>query len=144
MFFNKNTITLGSVRKELSLPRFIYGEFANWKWKSRFFKGFSINPLTATNPHIAIVGESGSGKSNLCRLLLGALASRNISFILFDPHNEYVEYAREFGAQVFDASYSGINPFDLEGLSEKEKSSEMTNLFKKVFHLGSVQGYVLY
>ncbi|MDE1869627.1 MAG: DUF87 domain-containing protein [Candidatus Micrarchaeota archaeon] len=144
MFFNKNTITLGSVRKELSLPRFIYGEFANWKWKGKFFKSFSIDPLTATNPHMAIAGESGSGKSNLCRLILGALAQRDIAFILFDPHNEYVEYAREFGAQVYDASYSGINPFDLQGLSEKEKASEIINLFKKVFHLGSVQGYVLY
>jgi hypothetical protein len=64
--------------------------------------------------------------------------------MLLDAHNEYVEIANDVGAEVYDASFSGVNIFDLEGLSERERTSEITGMLKRVFRLGEVQSYVLY
>jgi phosphoribosyl-ATP pyrophosphohydrolase len=55
-----------------------------------------------------------------------------------------VDDAGTLGAKVYDAGYSGVNIFDLDGLSERERISETTGMFRRVFRLGEVQAYTLY
>ncbi|MDE1847052.1 MAG: ATP-binding protein [Candidatus Micrarchaeota archaeon] len=143
MFENKR-LRIGTIRRTLSLPRFIYNDFVRWHWRRRHFSQFYFDPTKRRNPHIAIVGESGSGKSNLCKLLLKIISMQGAAFILLDPHNEYVEGARSMGAEVYDASLSGINIFDLDGFTWRERASEITSMLKRIFRLGEVQGYTLY
>lgn len=142
MFENK--FSIGKVTSSLSLPRFFVNDFVRWHWRRNYFSYFDFNISKLTNPHIAIVGESGGGKSNLCKLLLEKISQASIPFILLDPHNEYVESASSLGAKVYDASINSINIFDLDGLNEKERTSELTSTFKKIFRLGDVQSYILY
>ncbi|MDE1827681.1 MAG: DUF87 domain-containing protein [Candidatus Micrarchaeota archaeon] len=135
---------IGNTIRTLSLPRFIFSDFVRWRWRNNYFSAFNFEIFRRSNPHIAIVGQSGSGKSNLCKLLLRIISREGVSFILLDPHNEYVESAMELGATVYDASFSGINIFDLEGFTIRERTSEITSMLKRIFRLGDVQSYMLY
>ncbi|MGI0141935.1 MAG: ATP-binding protein [Candidatus Micrarchaeales archaeon] len=144
IFLNDTRFKIGKIEKTLSLPRFFFNDYVKWHWKKNYFTGFYLNIFSRRNPHIAIVGESGSGKSNLCKLLLKVMCKEKIAFMLLDPHNEYVESARELDAEVYDAAFSGINIFDLEGLTQRERTSEITSMFKRIFRLGDVQSFTLY
>jgi len=140
----KQKYRIGKTVKTLSLPRFIVSDFVRWRWRRNYFSAFNFEIFKRSNPHIAIVGQSGSGKSNLCKLLLRIISREKVAFILLDPHNEYVESAMELGATVYDAAFSGINIFDLEGFTARERTSEITSMLKRIFHLGDVQSYMLY
>jgi hypothetical protein len=143
MFFKKrDAILLGKVEKELELHK-RFG-ILKWRWQRRFFKKMRIDLKTMINPHIMITGESGSGKSNVCKQILGQLAELGCDFLVLDPHSEYVEEAKDFGACVYDAVISGVNVFDLDGLSERERTAEITSMFRRIFRLGEVQAYTLY
>jgi hypothetical protein len=144
MIFKKTKeIVLGKVEKELVLQK-SFGSL-KWRWKRRWlFNKICINVRSALNPHIMIIGESGSGKSNACKQILSQLARSGYRFIVLDPHSEYVENSRNLGATVYDAGRSGANIFDLDGLSERERTSEITGMFRRIFRLGEVQAYTLY
>lgn len=127
----------------LRLKRFYFGDGVKWHWKNPIFKrklGLSRLP----NHNMMIVGESGGGKSNACKVIINQLSKIGAHVAVLDPHGEYLGIADSIGADVYDASYNGINIFELDGMSEKEKANELTNLFKRIFRLGEVQGYVLY
>lgn len=139
----RNEFRIGRIEKELHISRFYFNKL-KWSWKRRFlFNSFYFNLFSNVNPHVAIVGESGSGKSNLCKLILKGLADRNIAFVLLDPHNEYVKLGRNVSAEVYDSSHTGVNPFELDGFSEGERTSELVGMFRRVFGLGQVQSYTL-
>ncbi len=140
LFSNRDSI--GKVYKELYVGR-IYFDRPKWRWRRVFFRDFGVGKKRL-NPHISVVGESGSGKSNFCRLLIRQLAAKGAGIAVLDAHNEYLGIADAICAQVYDASYSGINIFDLDGMDEREKTNELTGMFKRIFRLGEVQGYVLY
>jgi len=91
-----------------------------------------------------ITGGSGTGKSNMCKQLLRQLAGLGCNFVVLDPHSEYVESAKEFGAEIYDGRINCINIFDFDGLSEKEKVAEITSMFRRIFRLGEVQAYTLH
>ncbi|MEM3296929.1 MAG: ATP-binding protein [Candidatus Micrarchaeaceae archaeon] len=139
MFFRKNNI--GNVVKVLKLSR-KHG-YVKWHWHRVFFKRIDLGIGKSINPHIAIVGESGSGKSNACALIVKELLG-NANFLIIDAHNEYVDFAKELGAAAYDASKNSINPFELNGMGEREATGDLVRMFKKVFRLGDVQSYVLY
>ncbi len=96
------------------------------------------------NRHIMITGESGAGKSNAAKLILKRLSEQGANFVVLDPHSEYVESAKDMRAQAYDASMHTINAFDLGGLTERERSSEITAMLRRILHLGDVQANVLY
>ncbi|MGC8699926.1 MAG: ATP-binding protein [Candidatus Micrarchaeia archaeon] len=131
--------------KMAKVERILYlrkGFRVKWAWKPVFFKSFEIRE--GINPHMLIVGESGSGKSNASKQVISELAKKGYNFAIFDPHDEYVDIAKSTQAKVYDAAYTGINIFDLDGMSAKEKSSELTELFRRIFKLGEVQSNILY
>jgi hypothetical protein len=143
MFFKKkNMIRIGRIEKELKLCR----RFGNvrWRWRRAFFRSIRIDLTNGMNQHVMITGESGSGKSNTCKLILKRLSECGAHFLVLDPHSEYVEDANEFRARVYDASMYSVNPFDLDGLTERERTAEVTGMFRRIFHLGEVQAYTLY
>jgi Cdc6-like AAA superfamily ATPase len=143
MFFkNKKTLVLGKVKRELLLCR-RFG-LIRWQWRRRFFKKIELEPDWALNRHIMITGESGAGKSNVCKLILKQLADSGTDFVVLDPHAEYVEDAKEMRAAVYDAGMYAVNAFDLDGLTERERTSEITAMFRRIMHLGEVQASTLY
>jgi hypothetical protein len=143
MFWNnKKSICFGKVERELALSK-RFG-LVRWRWKRVFFKKLSCDLRMAMNPHVMITGESGSGKSNVCKQLLRQLGEMGSNFVVLDPHSEYVEDSGELRAEAYDASMHSINIFDLDGLSERERSSEITSMFRRIFRLGEVQAYTLY
>jgi len=127
------------VEKRLCLRK---GFKPKWAWKRVFFKSFSLPK--SINKHILISGESGSGKSNAAKMILKHLSEKGANFILFDPHDEYIDITSVTNANIYDASVIGIDMFALDGMSIKEKSIELTELFRKVFRLGEVQSNTLY
>ncbi|MEM0087205.1 MAG: DUF87 domain-containing protein [Candidatus Micrarchaeaceae archaeon] len=139
MFFRRNNI--GNVVKVLRLSR-KHG-YVRWHWHRVFFRRINLGIGKSINPHIAIVGESGSGKSNACALIIKELP-KDANFIVIDAHNEYVEFAKELNATAYDATKNSINPFELNGMSEREAAGDLVRMFKRVFRLGDVQSYVLY
>ncbi|MDE1851752.1 MAG: ATP-binding protein [Candidatus Micrarchaeota archaeon] len=140
--FENNKNNIGKIERRLSIKG-LYSYRRSWRWKRQLFSKMRID-ASGMNPHMVIVGESGSGKSNLSKLIVGSLAARGAKVAILDPHNEYLGIADSIGAEVYDARYNGINIMDLDGLDVKEKASELTALFKKVFRLGDVQSYTLY
>ncbi len=141
--FQKNNNAIGNVEKELKFNSFGFGE-RRWMWKRRYFSGFSIDAKRMINQHIMIVGSSGGGKSNACKTIVGSLCSDGANVAILDPHSEYVEISKGISAEIYDASRNGINMFELDGMSEREKTSEITGMLKRNFRLGEVQSYMLY
>ena len=142
IFKRRDTIVLGRINRELVLKR-SFG-LLRWRWQRRFFRKMRLDPARNLNSHIMITGESGAGKSNACKLILKQLAEQGTDFVVLDPHAEYVEYAKEMKASVYDASIHAVNPFDLDGLTERERTAEITALFRRVLHLGEVQASTLH
>jgi hypothetical protein len=143
--FRREGRAAGKVIRELRIGAVRFGELQpSWRWKRVFFRGFEPGKLRTINPHMAVFGESGSGKSNAAKLLIKDMASRGVSCLVFDVHGEYAGLAGEIGAGVHDASCSGISVFELHGASERERTGELTGMFKKIFRLGDVQSYVLH
>lgn len=145
MFFlnKKNVDTIGAIRSRLSLGR-VYTYGPGWHWKRVHFQKMSIEFSRSINPHMVIVGASGSGKSSLCKLIIKSIVRNNAHVAVLDPHNEYLGLGEQINASVYDASYNTINLFELDGMEEKEKASELTGLFRRAFRLGEVQSYTLY
>ncbi len=141
-FFKKKE-RVGEVVSRLVMSR-IFLDRPRWQWKRVRPRGIEIDSSGRLNPHMAIVGESGSGKSNACKAIVRHIASQGINVAILDPHNEYIGIADSINASVYDAAHSGINIFELDGVSEREKANELTNMFRRVFRLGDVQGYQLY
>ncbi len=143
MCANKKVIVLGKVHRELRLAR-RFG-LLRWHWKRKWlFNMMRLNPERNLNSHIMITGESGAGKSNVCKLILRQLANQGAGFVVLDPHAEYVEHAKEMHAEVYDASMHSVNLFDLDGLTERERTAEITAMLRRVLHLGEVQASTLY
>lgn len=143
MFFeNKNAITVGKVTKELRLRGLFHGR--RWKWKRTFLRKMRIDLGGMLNPHIVLMGESGSGKSNACKVILRELSARGIGFLVFDAHDEYLGLAESLGADVYDASRTGVNMFEIRGKSDREKAGEISGMLKRLLGLGHMQAYVLY
>jgi hypothetical protein len=139
----KNTMVIGNVDRELGFGRISIGE-KRWKWRRRLFSRFSVEPHRWINPHMIIVGGSGGGKSNACKAMVSALCAGGAHVAILDPHDEYLGICGAIDAKVYDASRNGINMFDLDGVTERERTSEITSMLKRNFRLGEVQGYVLY
>lgn len=133
---------VGIVDSRLTIKR-VYFDRPRWEWR-RESTGFSPWLDSRMNPHMVIVGESGSGKSNACRVIVRHLVRKGANVAILDPHNEYAGMAEDMGAKVYDAARNGVNVFELDGKTEREKASEITNMLKKAFRLGEVQGYQLY
>lgn len=143
MFFeNKNAISIGKVTKELRLRGILHGP--RWKWSRVFFRTMRIDLGRMLNPHIVVMGESGSGKSNACKTILRELSARGINFLVFDAHDEYLGLAESLGADVYDASCTGVNMFEIGGKGDREKASEISSMLKRLLGLGHMQAYALY
>ncbi len=145
LFYKKDTEAIGTVRRNLRLSRI--GRGISWVWKRPFpllGTTYRVNLNREINSHIAIMGESGSGKSNACKLILKRLNGQGIKTIIFDSHNEYVEMADDINARVFIAQYAGINILGLDGMNERERASELAEMFRRTFGLGSVQTSLLH
>ena len=140
---NKNKIAIGNVEKEMKFGFVSFGE-NRWRWKRRYFSEFKIEPHLWINPHMIIIGGSGGGKSNACKAIVNSLCSQGAHVAILDPHNEYLGLSGVIDANVYDASRNGVNMFDLDGMTEKERASEITGMLKRNFRLGEVQGYTLY
>ena len=133
---------VGTIIKKLGMRRICFGE-RRWEWlNSR--ERFIFGPGSRLNPHICIIGTSGSGKSNACKIIMRAVANSGARFAILDPHGEYASFSESMGASIYDALRSGINIFELDGMSEREKASELVAMLKRTFRLGEVQGYTLY
>ncbi len=144
MFYTKNnSVRAGKVVRRLGFRSFGFGNIG-WGWNNCYFSDFRIGKNSRINPHMVIVGESGGGKSNAAKVLVERLCSAGAKVVILDPHNEYLGLADEISAQIYDAAHNGINLFDLDGISEREKASELTGLFRRNFRLGEVQSYTLY
>jgi hypothetical protein len=144
MFNGKiDSIRVGKVVRRLCFKSFGFGNIG-WRWKNCYFSDFSIGRNSRINPHMVIVGESGGGKSNAAKVLVERLCASGANVVILDPHNEYLGAADQISADIYDAAYNGINLFDLDGMSEREKASELTGLFRRNFRLGEVQSYTLY
>jgi Helicase HerA, central domain len=141
-FKNKDTINLGKVTKELRLQGLFHGH--RWKWKRTFFRKMSLDLGRMLNPHIVVMGESGSGKSNACKVILRELSAHGMNFLVFDAHDEYLGLAESLGADVYDASCTGVNLFEISGKSDREKASEISGMLRRLLGLGHMQGYALY
>jgi len=144
MLFKKQNpyCEVGTITKKLGMRRIYFGE-RRWEWlNSR--ERFSFIPNNGLNQHICMIGTSGSGKSNACKIIARSIARRGIKLAVLDPHGEYSSFAQSIGASIYDASRNGINIFELDGMSEKEKASELVAMLKRTFRLGEVQGYTLY
>ena len=140
---NRNSMVIGNVVRELGFGNIGIGN-SLWRWRKRYFWRFRIDPRRYANPHIVIVGGSGGGKSNACKMIIRSLCDSGANVAVLDPHNEYIGISEAIGAHVYDASKNGINMFDLDGMSEKERASEITGMLKRNFRLGEVQSYMLY
>jgi adenylate kinase family enzyme len=132
---------IGKIEKQLGIGFFGH---PSWKWKKVHFKGFDIDINKELNPHIMILGESGSGKSNTCKLILNSLSRKGVQLMVFDAHNEYIRIANDISAKVYNAAYNGLNIMGLDGISIKERSSELTEMIKSTFRLGEVQASALF
>ncbi len=141
-FKNKNAIALGKIKKELRLGGILRGP--RWRWRRVLFRRLSIDLGRMLNPHIVVMGESGSGKSNACKVILRELSAHGINFIVFDAHDEYLGLAESLGADVYDASRTGVNLFEIGGKSDREKASEISGMFRRLLGLGHMQAYALY
>ncbi len=135
---------IGDIVSGLSLNGIYLGNARYWQWKKPFLFRKRLCIVRGLNPHIAIVGQSGSGKSNACKLIIRQLSSEGVKIAVLDPHGEYLGVANRIGAEVYDAAYNGINIMGLDGVDGKEKTGELSAMFRKVFSLGSVQSYILY
>ncbi len=142
MIFKNNNPRIRIV-KRLRLKQFGIGTGpAFWHWKkpilaSRYRIGSGINR------HIVITGESGGGKSNAARVLLTELHSSGSNILIIDPHGDYLGIADAIGADVYDASRSSINLFDLDGMAEGEKIAELMAVLARRLRLGHVQASTL-
>ncbi len=136
-------ITFGRITSMLVMKK-IYFDKPRWQWERKHYGNMMLNPNYRMNPHIVVVGESGSGKSNACMGLARQLAAAGERVAILDPHDEYSGLADEINARIYDAAYNGINAFELDGASERERASELTGMLKRIFRLGEVQGYHLY
>ncbi len=136
-------MVIGNVVRELGFSPFGIGE-ARWKWRKKYFSGFRVEPHRWLNSHMIIVGGSGGGKSNACKMIVESLCEAGAKVAILDPHNEYLGISAGISAEVYDAARNGINMFDLDGVSERERGSEITGMLKRNFRLGEVQGYMLY
>ncbi|MDE1854935.1 MAG: ATP-binding protein [Candidatus Micrarchaeota archaeon] len=103
-----------------------------------------LDPDRNLNAHIMITGESGAGKSNACKQILVQLTGMGANFVVLDPHAEYVEHAKDMKARIYDAGMHAVNPFDLDGLTERERTAEITAMLRRILHLGEVQASTLY
>ncbi|MDE1834862.1 MAG: ATP-binding protein [Candidatus Micrarchaeota archaeon] len=142
MFQKNNSVRVGKVVCRLGFNVFGFGGF-RFRWNRAYLSGFCINSKRM-NPHITVVGESGVGKSNAIKIIVERLCQNGANAIILDPHNEYLGAAEAISAGIYDAAYNGINIFDLDGMSEREKASELSSMFRRNFRLGDVQTYLLY
>jgi hypothetical protein len=133
---------VGTITNRLGMRTIYIGE-RRWEWL-RAKERLIFSPSSGLNQHICIIGTSGSGKSNACRTIAKAIARQGIRFAILDPHGEYASFAQSMGASIYDASRSGINIFELDGMSEREKANELVSMFKRTFRIGEVQGYTLH
>ena len=133
---------VGTITNRLGMRTIYIGE-RRWEWL-RAKERLIFSPSSGLNQHICIIGTSGSGKSNACRTIAKAIARQGIRFAILDPHGEYASFAQSLGASIYDASRSGINIFELDGMSEREKANELVSMFKRTFRIGEVQGYTLH
>ncbi len=139
----KHEMVIGNIVSELGCSLFSVGS-SPLKWRRKHFSRLVLRPYVGANPHIMIVGESGGGKSNACKLIIERLAGNGANVAILDPHNEYLGLGGSISAKIYDASRSGINIFESDGMSEKEKASEITGMLRRNFRLGDVQSYTLY
>jgi hypothetical protein len=144
----RHSITIGKARSVLVSGNLVsYGHARNGprlllhhgsRWK-RARKTISIDPRKEPNPHIIIVGMSGYGKSTLFKSMLLDIKSMGIAAIVFDAHNEHERLVKALNGKVHDASRSGINVLELNGLSVQERIAELVSMFKSVYGLGHIQ-----
>ncbi len=86
---------------------------------------------------------SGYGKSTLLRSMIRDITSGNRAAIIFDAHNEHENAVRAVDGRVYDARYSGLNIFDLSGVTIAERIAQLTALFKGAYALGYIQAMKL-
>ncbi len=77
-----------------------------------------------------IFGSSGSGKGMTTKweIISSRLKYPNDKFIIVDPESEYLEIAREFGAEILDISTGTSHHFNILDIPEKEFLEEDDNV----------------
>ena len=141
MIFKKTKYPIKIIKK-LELKPVYYGDYSFWHWKKLIFpKVFNLEGKM--NPHMVITGESGGGKSNAARVLIKEIAKSGAVMAVLDPNGDYVGIADSIGASVYDASRVSVNVFDLDEMSEQERTSEITAMLARRLRLGYVQSSML-
>ncbi len=117
-----------------------------WYWK-RYEGPITIDYDKLPNRHIVIFGSSGMGKSSLAKIIVSqAFKKHNISFIILDHHNEYIDLVEELGKDllILDAVKASINPFELsKNISPRHRSIELADIIQSLFNLGYIQRQIL-
>ncbi len=97
-----------------------------------------IDLSTGRSPHILIVGATGSGKTQMSKRICGSLSSGNISTIIIDPHNEYMDLGfRRYGIR----EVTGLILREIS--SSRESIEEFIDILRISFRLGPLQIAVL-
>ncbi len=112
------------------------------EWR-RMRGSIKIFPEKEPNPHIILLGMSGFGKSTMMKSILIDINRMGSAAILFDAHNEHKEAILAMNGRVYDASKSGINILELDGVNTQERISDIVGLFKNVYSLGQIQAIKL-
>ncbi len=115
-----------------------------YSFRGKIIPSFYNLSRSPKNRNMCIVGESGSGKSNAAYNILSSLRKFGANVLIIDPHAEYAKFGSDLDCKVYDASIFGTNLLDLDGLSQHERTGEVTSLLRKIFRLGDIQSHILY
>ena len=96
-----------------------------------------VYPDWLHNPHITIAGSSGLGKSTLIKSMIIDAKRMGVGILLFDSNSEHSDVVNSIKPNADQTS--AINIFAPDGLSIKERISELVSLLQSVYSLGYIQ-----
>ena len=139
----KKLCFIHSLRLAETYPRMRLVPSHKWGWKP-CSSPFLLDVLSEVNPHINISGSSGYGKSTLCKTLLAGIAGGlSMPVAVLDVHNEFPDYVRKLGGNIYSPRKVSLNVWELDGLSPAERIGENAEMFRRILDLGEIQAYNL-
>ncbi|MGQ9513534.1 MAG: ATP-binding protein [Thermoproteota archaeon] len=104
-----------------------------------------FNDLTK---HLTIIGSTGSGKSTTAKRIVEECARVGIPVLIFDWHNEYREFVKRYGGEVYAPGLedSGFTISPLDPLSTRDLAEHValtTDIFAENYSLTHPQAFML-